>query len=95
MSVHVEWLQEVEAIMHLIHTVRCMYGICPHDWRQHAYQLTSGRCRHSLSAAEQNLDLASVHVQLGELQSEDVACGDVLISPSLFLRCTGYQADAR
>ena len=84
--------------MHLIHRIRCMHGIRPHDWHEHAYQFTSGRCHHSLLAtrsAEQNLGLASIQVQLGETQSEDVACGDVLIRPSLVLRCAGYQADAR
>ena len=90
--------KKLRAIVHFIRTARCMHGIRPHDWHQHAYQLTSGRCHHSLLAtrsAEQNLGLASIQAQLGELPCEDVACGDVLISPSLLLRCTGYQADAR
>ena len=97
MSEHVECSQEVETIAHITHTIRCMRCIRPHDWHEHAYQLTSGRCRHRLLAtrsAEQNLGLASIQVQLGEQQSEDVA-RDVLISPSLILRCAGYQADAR
>ena len=37
-------------VVHLLHAVRCMYGICPHDRHQHAHQLTSGRRRHSVLA---------------------------------------------
>ena len=64
MSEHVEWLQEVQTTVHLIHSVRCMRSIRPHNLHQHAYHITSGRCMHSIVAtrsAAQSLGPACIN----------------------------------
>ena len=43
-------MKEVKTPLHLIHSARCVRGICPHNWHQHAYHITSRRCTHSVVA---------------------------------------------
>ena len=62
MSENVEWSQEVKTTLHLIHSVRCMHGICPHNWYSHAYHITSGRCMRSVGASGQAIKPMAIEV---------------------------------